>query len=84
MSRELNTPRRLSFSGVIKARKKEITQWGLADLGTAAETVGVKGSPTIVATLSNLESKRQVQFIAGTREEKAQQLVQNLADAGML
>jgi electron transfer flavoprotein alpha/beta subunit len=46
--------------------------------------VGVKGSPTIVATLSNRESKRQVQFIQGTREEKAQQLVQRLAEAGML
>lgn len=82
--RELNAPRTLSFSGIIKARKKEITQWGIADLGVPADTVGVKGSPTIVATLSNRESKRQVQFIEGTREEKAQQLVQNLADAGML
>jgi electron transfer flavoprotein beta subunit len=84
VTRELNAPRTLSFSGIIKARKKEITQWGVADLGVAADTVGVKGSPTIVATLSNRESKRQVQFIEGTREEKAQQLVQSLADAGML
>ena len=28
VTRDLNTPRTLSFSGIIKARKKEITQWG--------------------------------------------------------
>ena len=84
VTRDLNTPRTLSFSGIIKARKKEITQWAVSDLGVPAEAVGLKGSPTIVSELSTTESKREVEMIAGTRDEKAAQLVQKLADGGVL
>ena len=84
VTRDLNTPRTLSFSGIIKARKKEITQWGINELGVPAEALGVKGSPTVVSNLSTTESKREVQMIEGTREEKAEQLVQKLAEAGIV
>ncbi|MDM8524165.1 electron transfer flavoprotein subunit beta/FixA family protein [Desulfococcaceae bacterium HSG8] len=84
VTRELNQPRTLSFSGIIKARKKEITEWGLNDLGESAESVGLKGSPTIVSDLRTQDSKREVEIIEGTREDKAEQLVQKLADAGVL
>jgi electron transfer flavoprotein beta subunit len=84
VTRDLNTPRTLSFSGIIKARKKEITQWTVSDLGVPAEAVGLKGSPTIVSELNTTESKREVEMIAGTRDEKAEQLVQKLADVGVL
>ncbi len=83
-TRELNTPRTLSFSGIIKARKKEIAQWGCEDLGLAEDSVGLKGSPTIVSDLSVLESKRNVEMLEGTREEKAEQLIQKLAETGLL
>ena len=84
VSRELNTPRTLSFSGIIKARKKEIAAWGLNQLGLLEETVGQKGSPTIVSDLATVDGKRTVELISGTREEKADQLVQKLADAGVI
>jgi electron transfer flavoprotein beta subunit len=84
VTRDLNTPRTLSFSGIIKARKKEITQWAVSDLGVPEEAVGLKGSPTIVSELSATESKREVEMIAGTRDEKVAQLVQKLADVGVL
>ena len=84
VTRDLNAPRTLSFSGIIKARKKEITQWGVDDLGVPAETLGLKGSPTVVSNLSTTESKREVEMINGTREEKAEQLVQKLAEAGVI
>lgn len=84
VTRDLNTPRTLSFSGIIKARKKEITRWVISDLDLPEEAVGLKGSPTIVSKLSTTESKREVEMIAGTREEKAELLVQKLADAGVL
>ena len=84
VSRELNTPRTLSFSGIIKARKKEITEWGINQLGLPEETVGQKGSPTIVSNLDSLTSRRTVEIISGTREEKAEQLVKKLADAGVI
>ncbi len=84
VTRDLNTPRTLSFSGIIKARNKEITRWGINELGVLAESLGLKGSPTIVSNLSTIESKRNVEMIGGTREEKAEQLVQKLAEAGVL
>ena len=84
VTRDLNSPRTLSFSGIIKARQKEITQWTLSDLELTAETVGLKGSPTIVSELTTTESKREVEMIAGTREEKAERLIQKLLDGGVL
>jgi electron transfer flavoprotein beta subunit len=84
VTRDLNTPKTLSFSGIIKARKKEITQWRLDDLGVPAESVGIKGSPTIVTEMQAVENTRTVAFIEGTREEKAEQLVQKLVEVGVL
>jgi len=83
-TRELNIPRTLSFSGIIKARKKEIVQWGLEDLGMDENSVGLKGSPTVVSDLSVIESKRTVEMLEGTREEKVEQLVRKLAEAGVV
>ena len=84
VTRELNTPRTLSFSGIIKARKKEINHWGVKELGVPEASVGVKGSPTIVSELRSKESKREVEIINGTREEKAERIVRMLADEGIL
>jgi electron transfer flavoprotein beta subunit len=84
VTRDLNTPRTLSFSGIIKARKKEITRWAVRDLGVPEDAVGLKGSPTIVSELSTTETKREVEMIAGSTQEKAELLVQKLADGGVL
>jgi electron transfer flavoprotein beta subunit len=85
VTRELNAPRTLSFSGIIKARKKEISRMGCHQLGVPEELLGLKGSPTIVSSLNpQKENKRQAEFITGTRGEKADMLVQKLVDAGVL
>ncbi len=84
VTRELNAPRTLSFSGIIKARKKEITQWGANELGVSEESVGLTGSPTIVSKMSTRESRREAEIISGTREEKAERLIQKLAEAGVI
>ncbi|NQU65952.1 MAG: hypothetical protein HQ517_16950, partial [SAR324 cluster bacterium] len=84
VTRDLNVPRTLAFSGIIKARKKEITQWDCGDLGVTEDLVGLKGSPTIVSELNLIESKRKVEMLSGTREEKAEQLVKKLAEAGVI
>jgi len=84
VTQDLNAPRTLSFSGIIKARKKEVTCWKTEDLDVPEEAVGLKGSPTIVSRMSHQERGRQVEMITGTREEKAERLVEILADAGML
>ncbi len=84
VTRELNTPRTLSFSGVIRARKKEIVEWGIADLGVPDSVVGVKGSPSIVSHVMEFTAKKETEILTGTMEEKAERLVQILADAGVI
>ena len=84
VTKDVNTPRILSFSGIIKARKKEITTWGLDDLALPAESVGLKGSPTIVSKLTSVESKRDCQIIEGTLEEKVDVLINKLVEVGVI
>jgi electron transfer flavoprotein beta subunit len=84
VTRELNEPRALSFSGIVKARKKEILEWGLSELGVDEDRVGLKGSPTIVSRMMTRERKRQAEIITGTREEKVERLLKELVDAGVL
>ena len=84
VARELNKPKHLNFSGIIKARKKEITTWSINDLGVPAEAVGFKGSPTIVGDFGTLETRRTVQFLKGTAEEKAERLVEILTESGAI
>lgn len=84
VTRELNQPRALSFSGIMKARKKIVENWDLGSLGISAQTVGAQGSPTIVSAMASIESRRTAEILDGTVEEKAEQLVQRLASLGIL
>ena len=84
VTQDVNNPRTLSFSGIIKARKKEITTWGLDDLALPADSVGLKGSPTIVSKLTVVESKRKCQIIEGTLEEKVDFVITKLVEAGVI
>ena len=84
VTRDLNEPRALSFSGIIKARKKEITVCGKEDLKVPEELLGLPGSPTIVSDMTTTDNKREVEFITGTREEMVDQLLTKLVDAGAL
>lgn len=84
VTRDLNTPRALSFSGIIKARKKPVTIWGAADLDVPLDKVGFAGSPTIVSSLETTDNRRTVTMLAGTMEEKANQLVDRLSETGLI
>jgi electron transfer flavoprotein beta subunit len=84
VTRDLNTPRTLSFSGIIKARRKQIKEWRSDDLGVPEGAVGLKGSPTIISRMASQETRRQVEMIGGTREEMAERLIQILADSGII
>ena len=84
VTQEINSPRTLSFSGIIKSRKKEITTWNMADLALRADSVGLQGSPTIVSNLEYLESKRECLMIEGTLDEKVDQLIRKFVEAGVV
>ncbi|MCE5336934.1 MAG: electron transfer flavoprotein subunit beta/FixA family protein [Desulfobacteraceae bacterium] len=84
ITRDLNRPRALSFSGILKSRKKTIEQWGREFLDLPSEALGAKGSPTIVSEMSTVRNRRDVKMLRGTIEEKADQLVGLLAESGVL
>lgn len=84
LTRKVNTPRQLSFSGIIQARKKEISTWGLDELGLFADEVGLKGSPTIVSAMQTVENKRACEFVEGELEEKADFLLSKLIEVGVI
>jgi len=84
VTRELNTPRTLSFSGVIQARKKEITEWGLEDLDVSESVVGLKGSPSIVSQVMKITDRKETEILTGTIEEKAERLIEILVDTGVI
>jgi electron transfer flavoprotein beta subunit len=84
VTRKLNSPRTLSFSGIIKARNKQIICWSAEDLGVTGDMLGLSGSPTRVSAMTTRSDRRQVEIINGTSEEKAEILVQKLADAGLV
>ena len=84
VTRNLNQPKSLSFSGILKARGKEITEWNREKLNIPAQCVGLKGSPTYVTEMAHLESRRKVEMLEGTLRQKVERLVQILSDAGVV
>jgi electron transfer flavoprotein beta subunit len=84
VTRNLNQPKPLSFSGILKARSKEITEWNHEKLGIPVERIGLKGSPTYVTEMAHLESRRKVEMLEGTLQEKVERLVQILSDVGVV
>jgi electron transfer flavoprotein beta subunit len=84
VTRDVNTPRTLSFSGIIKSRKKEITIWGIQDLSLTENQVGLAVSPTVVSDLTPMEGGRVCEMLTGTPEEKADHLISKLSEAGVI
>jgi electron transfer flavoprotein beta subunit len=84
VTRNLNQPKPLSFSGILKARSKEIAEWDREKLNIPAERVGLKGSPTYVTAMAHLESRRKVEMLEGSLQEKVERLVQILSHAGVV
>jgi electron transfer flavoprotein beta subunit len=84
VTRILNQPKSLSFSGILRARSKEILIWDHKDLEIPIERVGLKGSPTFVSGMTRIESHRKVEIIEGSLQEKVERLVQILSASGVV
>jgi electron transfer flavoprotein alpha subunit len=77
-------PRKPSLSGAIKARKLEITTFGIDDIGLGTEKIGINGSPTIVVKVVNIVSERPPVKMAEGHNEAAlvDSLIANLKKGG--
>ena len=64
--------------------KQEITKWNLAEIGLIPEQVGESGSPTRLLSLARADRARKCEFMEGTPEEQADDLVRRLLESGLI
>ena len=77
-------PRKPSLIGAIKARKTTPTVLSVEDIHLSTEKIGLSGSPTIVATVVNIESERPpiVMSEGNTESALVDSLIQNMKKGG--
>lgn len=76
--KELNVPRYMSVGGIVDACKKQVTVWGLADLGLAENEVGLKASPTQVHRSFTPPPKGKGQVFTGPPKETVSRVLAEL------
>ncbi|HET9227362.1 MAG TPA: electron transfer flavoprotein subunit beta/FixA family protein [Thermoanaerobaculia bacterium] len=74
----INHPRYASLKGIMAAKKKEIANVGVSDLGLDAGQVGAAGSRIEIISVSFPEAGTGAQMIDGTPEAAAKTLVEKL------
>lgn len=77
-------PRIPNAMGVMKAAKKPLTAWSLAELGLTAEQVGQAGSCTWVTRSYKPEKRGKGEVLNGSPQELAQALVERLARKNLI
>ena len=75
--------RDVGLSGIEKAfRTKSFQRINLKELNIPKDMVGEKGSPTKVISLDRVVREKKCEFMTGSVEEQADELVRRLRDAG--
>jgi len=82
VTREAKTPRLATAMGVMKAAKKPLTTWSLADLGLGAHEVGLSAARAKVVRVGSPERKKRTQVFEGPGG--LSELTQKLAAKGLL
>jgi electron transfer flavoprotein beta subunit len=76
--KELNEPRLPSLKGKMAAKKAEIKQWGIADIGAEEVDIGLKGSPTRVKNIFAPEARKDRKMLGGVPEDQVSALIEEL------
>jgi len=76
--KEINEPRLPSIRGKMRAKKAEITTWTAADLDVDQDSIGLKGSPTVVHKIYAPERKQEGRILDGEPAEVATDIVSEL------
>lgn len=82
VTREAKQPRIATAMGIMKAAKKPLTVWTLAELGLAPAAVGLAGALTRVVRVASPERKKRVKLLEGAGA--LSELNQKLAAKGLL
>ncbi|MFH2128655.1 MAG: electron transfer flavoprotein subunit beta/FixA family protein [Pseudomonadota bacterium] len=64
--------------------ERKLRQWTMADLGLAADQVGLTGSPTRVADLKKVKHDRSCRMLEGNPQEQTEALIEMLSVAGKI
>jgi electron transfer flavoprotein beta subunit len=80
----INEPRYVSIMGIRRARKKEITVMGLADLGLSERDVGEEGSWMRVERVYRPPVDKEPVMMSGSPDEVAGELVEMLRARGLV
>ncbi len=80
----LNTPRVPSLKGKMRAKKAKIPVWTAEDIGADPDRIGLKGSPTQVASTYIPTFEARKEMLEGSPEEQVEALVERLKGAGIL
>ena len=81
-----NTPREPTLTGKIRVKRGGlVTHWSAADLGLEPAQTGLKGSPTVVATVDTVQlPERRGKVFRGSVPEAVAQLLDALAADGVV
>ena len=83
VTRDINKPRLVTAMGIIKARKKPLTVWGVEDIGIDPDKAGLAGSPTKPGRLFEPETGRTAKEPWQTPEEAAAGILEIIREVGI-
>jgi electron transfer flavoprotein beta subunit len=84
VTKDINLPRLMPVFGALWATEKQTKVFSSVDCAVDPEKIGLKGSPTYVPDVANIEMKRKSEVIKGEPAEMARVLVERLRVAGVL
>ena len=83
-TKEVNSPRLISFLGILEAEKKELSVWSREELGLDASSVGLVGSPTKMAGMLLRKKERRGERVEGDPKEAARRIADRMYQMGIL
>ena len=64
--------------------ESKVEKWSVEKLGLSPEQVGEQGSPTRVLSLKRVKKEKKCEFLSGSTEEQAEELVRRFVDTGIV
>jgi len=81
--KEINEPRLPSLRGKMNAKKIQITNWTVADMGMDASRIGLNGSPTQVMRIFTPPKPEGGKIFEGEAQETVSELLSELKESGL-
>jgi electron transfer flavoprotein beta subunit len=79
VTKDINEPRLPSFKDKMRARKADVEIWGIEDISVDPNSVGIKGSPTLLKKMwVPAPQKREAAIIRGDPVDAVKQLLKQL------